>query len=143
MLWLYQNLDIMAVAASNNERLNEGEGRAPNVLRTLPQQVSKETIDDWKDSAAEYVRSELFDKKQFVTVGELMMGEYIQRLVCRHINISRDERARKFWEESGGKETVRKTFRRKRQTAQNAMKIAFKGKYHGSQKCVMLCVFVG
>jgi hypothetical protein len=34
-------------------------------LRTLPQDISKQTLDDWKDSAAEYVRTELFAKKQF------------------------------------------------------------------------------
>jgi hypothetical protein len=33
-----------------------------------------------------------------------------------------------FWEEKGGKESVRNTFRRKRQAAQNAMKLAFRGK---------------
>ena len=75
-------------------------------LRRLPQEVCKQTLDDWKDSAAEYVRAELFDKKQFVTDEELVMGGSIQKLVCACINISGGERARSFWEEKGGKETV-------------------------------------
>ena len=97
-------------------------------LQIITQEVSKETIADWKDSTAEYVRSEMFDKKQFVTDQELVVGGNIQRLVCYKINISGIERARKFWNENGGRETIRMTVRRKRQAAQNAMKIAFKGK---------------
>jgi hypothetical protein len=38
------------------------------------------------------------------------------------------ERARVFWEEKGGKGSVQNAFHRKRQAAQNAMKLAFKGK---------------
>jgi hypothetical protein len=130
----------MAVA-DINEPLQHGRvGMETTGLQTLAVEVSKETIDDWKDSAAEYVRSQLFDKKQFVTDGELMMGGNIQMLVCQHINISRNERARKFWEECGGKETVRKTFRRKRQTAQNAMKIAFKGMTYNSDYLQVVAV---
>ena len=107
--------------------LGVGEG-GHDVLRTMPQDVCKETIDDWKDSAAEYVRSELFDKKQFVVDSELGMGGSIQKLVCNSLNIAGETRARVFWDEKGGKETVRNTFRRKRQSAQNAMKLAFRGK---------------
>jgi hypothetical protein len=37
-------------------------------LQRLPQDNCKQTLDHWKDSAAEYVQAELFDKKQFVIV---------------------------------------------------------------------------
>lgn len=94
----------------------------------LPEEVCKRTLDDWKDSAASYVRLHLFDKKQFVSDVELKFGSTIQKLVCSDINISEGRRAQLFWDEKGGKETVRNTFRRKRQAAQNAMKIAFRGK---------------
>jgi len=94
----------------------------------LPQEVSKNTLEDWHDSAAEYVRSELFPKKQFVDDEELVMGRTIQKLVCMHIHISGEERARVYWEEKGGKQIVRNTFRKKSQSAQNAMKLAFRGK---------------
>jgi hypothetical protein len=109
---------------------NEG-GMVPSrvELQTLPDQMCKHTIADWKDSAALYVRQKLFDKKQFVTDEELMFGGTIQKLVCTDINISGDERARQFWDEKGGKGTVRNIFRRKRQAAQHAMKLAFRGKY--------------
>jgi hypothetical protein len=40
-------------------------------MQRLPQEVCKQTLDDWKDSAAEYLRAELFDKKQFVTIKKL------------------------------------------------------------------------
>jgi serine/threonine-protein kinase RIO1 len=94
----------------------------------LPEQVNKHTLADWKDSAATFVRQQLFDKKQFVTDKELMFGGTIQELVCTDINISDGKRAQIFWDERGGKETVRNTFRTKRQAAQNAMKLAFRGK---------------
>ena len=106
-----------------------GAGGVPNQggLRTLPQDISKQTMDDWKDSAAEYVRSDLFSHKQFVFDDELEVNGSIQKLVCNGINIAGAERARLFWEEKGGKVIVRNTFRRKRQAAQNAMKLAFRG----------------
>ena len=105
---------------------NQGE------LRTLPQEVSKQTADDWKDSAAEYVRSDLFSHKQFVFDEDLVLNGRIQKLVCNGINIAGVDRARLFWEEKGGKVIVRNTFRRKRQAAQNAMKLAFRGKFNFS-----------
>ena len=105
---------------------NEGE------LRTLPQDISKQTMDDWKDSAAEYVRSDLFSHKQFVFDEDLVLNGRIQKLVCNGINIAGVDRARLFWEEKGGKVIVRNTFRRKRQAAQNAMKLAFRGKFNFS-----------
>jgi hypothetical protein len=54
-------------------------------MQRLPQEVCKQTLDDWKDSAAEYVRAELFDKKQFVTDEEFVMGGSIQKLVCTYM----------------------------------------------------------
>jgi hypothetical protein len=102
----------------------------------LPEEVNKSTLADWKESAASYVRQQLFDKKQFVTDNELAFGGTIQVLACSDINTSNGKRAQIFWDEKGGKETVRNTFRRKRQAAQNAMKIAFRGEWEagGGQK---------
>jgi hypothetical protein len=71
----------------------------------------------------------LFDNKQFlVTYEELVMGGSIQKLVGAYITICGGEMARVFWEEKEGKESLRITFCRKRQAAQNAMKLAFRGK---------------
>jgi hypothetical protein len=132
------------MAADSEERGQELQERNDSTnnsaeMQILPAEVCKQTLDDWRDSAAEYVRAELFDKKQFITDEEIGMGGSIQKLMWAYINISGSERARSFWEERGGQETVRKTFRRKRQAAQNAMKLAFRGKYqlrkqHSSQK---------
>jgi hypothetical protein len=108
--------------------VGEAETAPPEQLRTVQQEVCKETLDDWKDSAAEYIRSELFVKKQFVRDSDLVFGGNIQKLVCISLNIAGETRARIFWDDKGGKETVRNTFRRKRQSAQNAMKLAFRGK---------------
>jgi hypothetical protein len=119
-------LRTMAVTAQQRQDVR-GEGEAVG-LRILPQDISKQTLDDWKDSAAEYVRTELFAKKQFVRDEQLVAGGAIQVLVCNYIKICGKERARIFWDEKGGKETVRNTFRRKRQAAQNSMKLAFRGK---------------
>jgi serine/threonine-protein kinase RIO1 len=96
--------------------------------RLLPEHLNKHTLADWKDSAASYVRQQLFDKKQFITDMELMFGGTIQKLVCSDINICDGRKAQIFWNEKGGRETVRSTFRKKRQSAQNSMKLAFRGK---------------
>ncbi len=98
------------------------------LVRTLPPQLCKQTLADWKDATADYVRTKLFDKKQFVTDEYLMMGGQIQKLVAFELHISGLERQRIFWEEQGGMTTVRNTVRKKRQAAQNAMKLAFRGK---------------
>lgn len=120
---------LMSDRMDDNKRAEEGcNARRGPPPPMLPEHVSKHTLADWKDSAASYVRQQLFDKKQFVTDKELMFGGTIQELVCSDINISDGKRAQIFWDEKGGKETVRNTFRRKRQAAQNAMKIAFRGK---------------
>ena len=98
-------------------------------LQVLPLVWDKTSLDDWKDSAAECVRANIFAKQQFlVSDACLDMGGYIQRHVTNFINVSSETRIRQFWEEKGGRETVRNTFRRKRQAAQNAMKIDFKGR---------------
>jgi hypothetical protein len=58
-------------------------------LQRLPEEVCKQTLDDWRD-----VQAELFDKKQFITDEEIGIGDSIQKLVCAYINISGVERAR-------------------------------------------------
>jgi hypothetical protein len=98
----------------------------PVLLESVP---NKHTISDWHDSAAIYIRQDIFDKKQFATDDDLRFGGMIQKLVCKELSVCGDLRARVFWDDEGGKITVRNTFRRKRQAAQNAMKIAFRGKY--------------
>ena len=98
-------------------------------LQVLPLVWDKSSLDDWKDSAAECVRGNIFAKQQFlVSDACLDMGGYIQRHVTNFIHVSSETRICQFWEEKGGRETVRNTFQRKRQAAQNAMKIAFKGR---------------
>jgi hypothetical protein len=96
----------------------------------LPQGLCKQTLADWKDATADYVHTQLFDKKQFVSDEDLVMGGHIQKLVSYALHISGLERQRLFWEEKGGMITVRKnTVCKKRQAAQNAMKLlAFQGK---------------
>ena len=97
-------------------------------VQTLPQGLCKETIAEWNDTAGDYVRTKMFDRKQFVTDTDLEMGGHIQKLVTMELHISGEERQRQFWQEHGGRTTVRNTIRKKRQAAQNSMKIAFRGK---------------
>jgi hypothetical protein len=98
------------------------------LVRALPQGLCKQTLANWKDATADYVRTKLFDKKQFVSDEDLVMGGHIQKLVSFELHISGIERQRLFWEEQGGMTTVRNTVCKKRQAAQNAMKLAFQGK---------------
>jgi hypothetical protein len=72
----------MAVTTQQRQDVR-GEGEA--VGCGLPQDISKHN--DWKDSAAEYVRTELFAKKQFVRDEQLVAGGAIQVLVCNYIKI--------------------------------------------------------
>jgi hypothetical protein len=90
------------------------------LVRALPQGLCKQTL-------ADYIRTKLFDKKQFVSDEDLVMGGHIQKLVSYELHISGLERQRLFWEEKGGMTTVRNTVCKKRQAAQNAMKLAFRG----------------
>ena len=89
------------VGQAAHDRVQQPSGTA---LQMLTEKVCKQTLEDWRDSAAEYVRKLLFDKKQFVSDADLAMGGDIQKLVCAYIHISGGERAREFWEEKGGRE---------------------------------------
>jgi hypothetical protein len=111
----------MAIAVQE-QQYQTGQGDVSDTtthggLRSLPEVLCKHIIDDWKDSAALYVRQKLFDKKQFVTDDELVMGGNIQKLVCEYINVSGEVRAILFWEERGGMETIRNMVQRKWQAA--------------------------
>jgi hypothetical protein len=41
-------------------------------------------MDDWKDSAADYIQAKLFGKKEFVTDEEFAMSGSIQKLVSTY-----------------------------------------------------------
>jgi hypothetical protein len=108
------------------------------LLPELEVSLTPSTVEEWKETAAECVRNELFCKKQFlVNDGELDMGGTIQKIVAKYLNITNMERMYIFWEKEGGRETVRNTFRKKRQSAQNGMKLAFKGRK--SEKKIEKC----
>jgi hypothetical protein len=96
----------------------------------LPVQMDQNAIEDWNQGAADCVRTSIFAKQQFlVSDACLNMGGIIQKHVANYIHVSSVERLRIFWDKNGGRETVRNTFRKKREAAQNAIKIAFKGKW--------------
>jgi hypothetical protein len=102
-------------------------------LGLLEVSLTKSTLEEWKETAAECVRNDLFNKKQFlVNDKELDMGGTIQKLIANKLNITNEKRMSIFWNKGGGRETVRNTFRKKRQSAQNAMKLAFRGKTNES-----------
>jgi hypothetical protein len=96
---------------------------------TLPEGIAKDNIKEWNDAAGDYVRDKLFDRKQFVSDEDLEMGGHIQKLVTLELNINGADRQKLFWEDHGGRVTVRNTVRKKRQATQNSMKIAFRGEY--------------
>jgi hypothetical protein len=56
------------MAADSEERGQELQERNDSTtnsaeMQILPAEVCKQTLDDWRDSAAEYVRADLLDKK--------------------------------------------------------------------------------
>jgi hypothetical protein len=74
------------MAADSEERGQELQERNDSTtnsaeMQILPAGVCKQTLDDWRDSAAEYVRADLFDKKQFIIDEEIGMVDSIQKLV--------------------------------------------------------------
>jgi hypothetical protein len=90
------------------------------------QGLCKQMLSDWKDATADYVRTKLFDKKQFDSDEDLLvMGGHIQKLVSFELHNSGIERQRLFWEDQGEMITIRNTVRKKWLAAQNAMKLAF------------------
>jgi hypothetical protein len=59
----------------------------------LPQGgLCKQTLADWKDATADYVPTNLFNKKQFVSDEDLVMGGHIQKLVSFELHIRGVER---------------------------------------------------
>jgi hypothetical protein len=114
--------------------VNDHSDTAVEGRHTMEEKPDKHLVAEWKDSAALFVRQELFNKKQFVSDEELVHGGMLQTMVCDHINTSSLTRSRSFWDDWGGKEVVRNTFRRKRQAAQCAMKLAFRGKQNPGGK---------
>ena len=90
--------------------------------------MSKDSLKEHDEADGDYVRNKLFDRKQFVTDADLRLGGRIQRLATEELNIVTAARQRMFWEEGGGRATVRNTIRKKRQATQNSMKLAFRGK---------------
>jgi hypothetical protein len=117
----------MTPPATQEER-SDVAGLAPEP-ETSP---TPSTAEEWKDTAAECVRNDLFSKKQFLANdAELDMGGTTQKTVARKLNTTNKKRMVTFWNEGGGREMVRNTFRKKRQSAQNGMKLAFKGETAG------------
>ena len=44
---------------------------ASTSVQPLPQELCKETVAEWNDTAGDYVRAKMFDRKQFVTDADL------------------------------------------------------------------------
>jgi hypothetical protein len=65
--------------------VTHGDG---GIVRALPQGLCKQTLAEWKDATADYVRTKLFDKQQFVSDEDLVMGGHIQKLVSFELHIS-------------------------------------------------------
>jgi hypothetical protein len=83
-------------------------------LATLPEEICKETIAEWNDATGDYVRGKMFAKIQFVTDTDLVTGGRIHALVTSELHINGEERKRQFWEDHGGRSTVRNTVRKKK-----------------------------
>ena len=84
-----------------------------NTVPTLPQEVCKETVAEWNDAARDYICGKMFDRKQFVTDANVEMGGHIQKLVALELHINGPKRQRQFWDEHGGRITIRNTVRKK------------------------------
>jgi hypothetical protein len=58
----------------------------------LQEGICKQTIKEWNDATGDYVRDKMFDRKQFVSDADLVMGGHIQELVTLELNIQGVER---------------------------------------------------
>ena len=102
------------MATGDDSGAKEGGGKETNLLPELEVSLTQGTIEEWKETAVECVRNEMFNKKQFlVNDRELDMGGTIQKLIARKLNITNHKRMSIFWEEGGGRGTVRNSFRKK------------------------------
>jgi hypothetical protein len=129
-------LAIGTVDVNHQERNMENDTtcntRVAGLVPELETSPTLSTTEEWKETAAECVRNDLFSKKQFlINDAELDIGGTAQKTVARKLNITNEKRMVIFWNEGGGRETARNTFRKKRQSAQNGMKLAFKGETTG------------
>ena len=91
------------------------------------QQVRREELNGDVET---YTRTTLWTVKQFVNEDEIAFGSTIQQCACKHIHLTDEDEAKKYWDE-GGRECVRTTMRRKRQAACNGMKQGFEGTLAG------------
>jgi hypothetical protein len=83
--------------------VNDHSDTAVEGRHTMEEEPGKHLLADWKNSAALFVRQELFNKKQFVSDEELVHGGMLQTMVCNHTNASGATRSRMFWDDLGGK----------------------------------------
>jgi hypothetical protein len=134
--------------------VDEQEGSGDTDVPELVVGLTEKQIAEWKECEADHVRNKLFSKKQFlVRDAELDMGGIIQKIIAKELNLVDDDaRMKSFWNKCGGRETVRNTFRKKRQAAQNGMKLAFKGKtmsneelwradsWFSNHHCFLVCI---
>ena len=62
-------------------------------VRTLLQEVCKETVAEWNDTAGDFARTGKFDRKQFVIDADLLeMDGHIKKLVTMELHISEGKR---------------------------------------------------
>jgi hypothetical protein len=119
---------------------NEADALASRRVQGLAQELRKETIAELKDTAGDRARRKVFDRKQLLSDADLEVGGHIQKLVALELRASGAKRHRLLWEDHGGRATVRNTVRKKRQTSQNSMKIAFRGEW---ESCHVLVCLMG
>ena len=121
MIWL---LTDMAIAANQDDI--EVEWNAAD----LEGRSSVKDIAAWKEEVANYVRSYIFPRKQWVKDKEIGWGSEMQKLICKMTLKRFPSKWEEFWDEQGGMEVVRKTIGRRRQSSAEGQKKNFRSKYH-------------
>ena len=92
--------------------------------------LSAKDIAAWKDEVANYVRSYIFPRKQWVKDKEIGWGSEMQKLICKMTLKRFPNKWEEFWDEQGGMEVVRKTIGRRRQSSADGQKKNFQSRYH-------------
>jgi len=90
--------------------------------------LSAKDIAAWKDEVANYVRSYIFPRKQWVKDKEIGWGSEMQKLICKMTLKRFPNKWEEFWDEQGGMEVVRKTIGRRRQSSADGQKKNFQSR---------------
>ena len=104
--------------------VQEGEALAADIEGRL----TPKNLEEWKEVVANYVRCNIFPRKQWVKDEEIKWGSDLQKIICKKTLKRFPTKWEKCWVEQGGMEVVRMTIGRRRQSSADGQTKNFQSK---------------